>query len=93
MSISKNLAHTRAYVFIDTEPGRVTRVVQSLRGRLDIPLIDAINGPHNAIAVVEGNNASAVAKAILVDIRKLAGVRNVTVYLATPEEEAAGEGA
>ena len=90
MSMAKNSVGTRAYVLIDAEPDQVTKVVASLRGRLDVPLVDAINGPYSAIAVVEGSNASTVAKSILVDIRKLSGVKNITVYLATPEDEAKG---
>ncbi len=80
--------HMRAYVLIDTEPEMSRSVVLSLRARKDMRLVDAINGPFSVIAVVEGDSASAVAGAILVGIRKLKGVRDVVVYLATPEDEA-----
>jgi hypothetical protein len=84
-----NPNHIRAYVLIDTEPEMTRSVVRSLRTRRDISLADIINGPFNAIAVVEGDSASAVAGAILVGIRRLKGVRDVIVYLATHETKEA----
>jgi hypothetical protein len=83
MSIGLSLVDTRAYVLIDSDPEMTDRVVQSLRCRRDVRLADAINGPHDVIAVIEGSNASAVATAILSSIRKLQGVKDITVYLAT----------
>jgi DNA-binding Lrp family transcriptional regulator len=87
MSVGLSLNDTRAYVLIDSEPEMTDRVVQSLRGRGDVRMADAINGPHDVIAVIEGSNASAVATAILMSIRKLHGVKDITVYLATPQRE------
>jgi nitrate reductase NapAB chaperone NapD len=87
MSVGLSLSDTRAYVLINSDPEMTDRVVQSLRCRRDVRLADAINGPHDVIAVVEGSNASAVATAILASIRKLEGVRDITVYLATPQRE------
>jgi DNA-binding Lrp family transcriptional regulator len=75
---------TRAYVLIDTEPDMAARVIRSLRRRDDVLLADAVNGPHDVIAVVEGRNASAVATTILMNIRKLDGVRDFTVYTVVP---------
>jgi hypothetical protein len=87
MSSDLNLGDTRAYVLIDSDPEMTDCVVQSLRCRRDVRLADAINGPHDVIAIVEGSNASAVATAILASIRKLEGVRDITVYLAAPQKE------
>jgi hypothetical protein len=84
-----NSNHIRAYVLIDTEPEMTRSVVRSLRTRKEVRLADTINGPFRAIAVVEGDSASAVAGAILVGIRRLKGVRDVVVYLANHETGAA----
>ena len=85
MTISHKLDDTRAYVLIDTDPAMTDSVVQNLRRSKDVYLADAINGPHGVIAVVEGNNASTVATAILVKIRKVPGVRGITAYTAMPQ--------
>ena len=85
MATRHSISETRAYVLIDTEPGMAGSVVESLRNRSDVHLADAVNGPHGVIAVVEGRDASAVATTILMSIRRLAGVRDFTVYAAVPE--------
>jgi len=85
MAMSHSSNETRAYVLIDTEPGMTATVVASLRSRGDVRLADAVNGPHGVIAVVAGRDASAVATTILMNIRRLAGVRDFTVYAAVPE--------
>jgi hypothetical protein len=87
MTTPRCSARNRAYVLIHTEAGKAAEVVKSLRGRLGIAMVDVIEGPYNVIAVVEGANLSAVAKTILVDIKKLSGVRDIIVYLVTPEAE------
>jgi hypothetical protein len=91
MAVCRTPLKTRAYVLIDTEPGMAGSVVAGLRRRSDVRLADAVNGPHGVIAVVEGRDASAVATAILMSIRKLDGVRDFTVYTAAPEGAAAAQ--
>lgn len=86
---TKKLPGTRAYVLIDADPEMAPKVVQTLRGRGDIALVDMINGPYSAIAVVEGKEPSTVAAAILGGIRKLSAVRDITVYMAVSEREIA----
>jgi hypothetical protein len=85
MSGGLRLGDPRAYVLIDSDPEMTDRVVQSLRRRRDVRLADAINGPHNVMAVIEDSNASTLAAAILVSIRKMQGVRDITVYMAMPQ--------
>ena len=81
---------TRAYVLIDTRPGMAGIIVQKLRDT-GIAMVDAINGPHDAIALVQGDSPSDVAVTILNGIRKMEGVTGVTVYLVTAQEIAAGQ--
>lgn len=77
----------RAYVLIDTDENKAGEVVSKLRLRLGVALADVINGPYHAIAVVESSNISAMAKTILLDIRKLSGVRDIIVYMTKPEDD------
>jgi hypothetical protein len=88
VTVNRSNHDTRAYVLIDTEPAMTARVVRNLRHRDDILMADAVNGPHGVIAVVEGRNASEVATTILLNIRKLNGVRDLTVYTAVPHTAA-----
>lgn len=79
---------TRAYVLVDTEAAKTADVVEMLRDRSDIYMADIVNGPYRVIAVVQGRNNSEVAKTILLNIRKLDGVKDLIVYTAITEEEA-----
>jgi len=78
----------RAYVLVDTERGRASEVVRSLRSQPLVTAADVVNGPYRVIAVIEGSNISTLAKTILVDVRKLDGVKDIIVYMSMPEEEA-----
>ena len=84
MCVDQQVGYTRAYVLINTNHGMVDSVVKSLRSRKDVCLADAINGPYEVIAVIEGNNASAVATAILFSIKKMPGIKEIAVYVAIP---------
>jgi len=84
----QKLTENRAYVLIDSEENKASEVATSLRDRVGVTMADVVNGPYRVIAVVEGSNISAIAKTILIDIKKLSGVRDIIVYMATPEEQA-----
>ena len=77
----------RAYVLIDAEESKASEVAAILHNRSGITMADVVNGPYRVIAVVEDSNISAIAKTILIDIKKLSGVRDIIVYLATPDEQ------
>jgi nitrate reductase NapAB chaperone NapD len=87
MKGGNNTNHVRAYVLIDAEPEMTPSIVRELQTIKDVHLVDTINGPFSAIAVVEGQDDSEVAATILVGIRKLKGVKDVVVYLAISENE------
>jgi len=78
----------RAYVLIDAEESKASEVAAILHNRSGITMADVVNGPYRIIAVVEGSNISAIAKTILIDIKRLSGVRDIIVYMATSEEQA-----
>ena len=71
----------RAYVLIDAAEDRAERITAELRKKPDVLLADVINGPHPVIACIEGASPSSIAQTILFDIRKIKGVKDLTVYL------------
>ena len=72
-----------AYIFIDSLPERADVITDSLRKKESVILADVINGPHNVVAVLEGMDAAALAKTVVFEIRKMQGVQDVTVYIAS----------
>lgn len=71
----------RAYVLIDTVRKSAKKIATELRKRPTVIVADVINGPHPVIACLEADNPASMAQAILFDIRKIEGVKDLTVYL------------
>jgi hypothetical protein len=76
-----------AYVFVDCLQEKAYDIASILRKTDGVILADAINGPHNIIAVLQSLEAASLAKTVVFGIRKMKGVQNVTVYLAMNKEE------
>jgi len=77
----------RAYVLIDTSLDNARRIVTELRKWPAVLLVDIVNGPQPVIAVLEGDDPSAIARTILFDIRRIEGVSDLIVYLKLGPEQ------
>jgi len=70
----------RAYVFIETRVGMARRVADRLHGLELTPAhvlsIDTVTGPHDIIAIVEGDDLEGIGRAIAEDIHHIEGVEN-----------------
>ena len=64
----------RAYLLIDTTQGHTSKVINSLREKPSVIAVDAVTGPHNVVAVLEGADANT----ILQDIGHIEGIKVVT---------------
>jgi len=71
----------RAYVLIDAARKSLNKITSELRQRSEVIVADEINGPHPVIACIEADNPATMAEVILFDIRKIEGVKDLTVYL------------
>ena len=67
------------YLLIDVDnSSNAHRVAESLRHRPGIIFVDAVTGPHDVIAVVEGWDKGGGYAKTLLDIRGISGVRYIT---------------
>jgi DNA-binding Lrp family transcriptional regulator len=71
----------RAYVLVDCLPEEAVSIIEELRRQPGIIMADRVNGPHPIICVVEGEDPANLADRILFRIRKLSGIKDITVYL------------
>jgi hypothetical protein len=71
----------RAYIFIDATQKDAKNIIVELRRRPEVIVTDVINGPHPVIACLEADNPATMAEVILFGIRKIEGVKDLTVYL------------
>lgn len=75
----------RAYVLIDASLNTSREIVTELRKKNGIIVADVVNGPHQIITCIEGKDPASIAQTILFDIRKINGVKDLTVYLGINE--------
>ncbi len=71
----------RAYVLIDSTRKAAGKIAAELQDKPGVIVADAVNGPHPVIACVEADNPASIAQTVLFDIRKIEGVKDLTVFL------------
>jgi len=75
----------RAYVLINTLPGRALDVVSKIRGVPGVVEADPITGDYDVIASLEAPNFAVLGSAVVDKVQKLDGVRRtVTCLVLTP---------
>jgi len=76
----------RAYVLIETTAGKTKAVKKSLSkikgGRCQVLSMDAVTGPYDFIAVVEGPSLDAIGQLVTEDIGVIDGVTRTTTCVA-----------
>lgn len=71
----------KAYVLIQVAAGKVASVAQAIRGAEGVQSADAITGPYDVIAVVEGADLNAIGKVVTEKIHAVEGVtRTMTCF-------------
>jgi len=69
----------KAYVLIETQVGKTKDVVEAIRGVEGVISVDAVTGPYDAIAVVQGETLNKIGDLVTAKIHPTRGVsRTVT---------------
>jgi DNA-binding Lrp family transcriptional regulator len=73
----------KAYILIDTSPGKAREVAQKLRQVAGVSDAHAVTGPHDIIAVAEAADVSALGELVVQKIQSVPGVnRSLTSIVA-----------
>jgi len=73
----------KAFILIDTSPGKAKEVVQKLRGVKGVLYAHTVTGPHDLIAMVESGDVSSLGELVVHNIQSVAGVnRSLTSIVA-----------
>jgi DNA-binding Lrp family transcriptional regulator len=74
----------KAYVLIETAPGKTKTVRKELAGvsKGALANLDAVTGPYDFIAVVEGPNLDAIGRLVTDEIGSIDGVTRTTTCVA-----------
>ena len=73
---------TKAYVLIETSIGKTRDVVKTLQGVSGMKSVNAVTGPYDVIAVVEGADLTAVGDLVTKKVHTVAGVTRTVTCLA-----------
>jgi DNA-binding Lrp family transcriptional regulator len=65
---------TQAFVLIDVMVGRTKEILKALVGMEGVKSAHAVTGPHDIIALVEGENLKSLSDVVLSQIRGVKGV-------------------
>ena len=63
----------KAFILIDTSPGKAKEVAQKLRQVAGVSAAHAVTGPHDIIAIAEASDVSALGELIVQKIQSVAG--------------------
>jgi DNA-binding Lrp family transcriptional regulator len=73
----------KAFILIDTSPGKAKEVAQKLRLVQGVSAAHAVTGPHDIIAVAEATDVSALGELVVQKIQSIIGVsRSLTSIVA-----------
>jgi DNA-binding Lrp family transcriptional regulator len=73
----------KAFILVDTSPGKAKEVVQKLRGVKGVIQAHTVTGPHDIIALVESGDVSSLGELVVHNIQSIAGVnRSLTSIVA-----------
>ena len=64
----------KAFILIDTSPGKAKEVAQKLRGVSGVIYAHTVTGPHDIIALVESADVSSLGELVVHRIQSVAGV-------------------
>lgn len=73
----------RAYVLIQTVPGRVEGVLRVLRRVPQVRTVDSVTGPYDIVAIVEVNEIREFSHLVAGSIGGLRGVTRTTTLICT----------
>jgi len=72
----------RAFVLIETAVGKIKEVVSALEKIEGLRSVDAVTGPYDIIAVVEGENLNAVGRLVTEKVHPVSGINRTITCLA-----------
>ena len=73
----------RAYVLIQTVPGRVDGIMRALRRMPAVESVDSVTGPYDIVGVVRVNALKEISNVVAGSIGGLRGVTRTTTLICT----------
>ena len=71
-----------AYVLIETQVGRTKEVIEATRGLKGVVSVNAVTGPYDVIATVEGKSLTEIGELVTTKIHSVVGISRTVTCLA-----------
>ena len=72
----------KAFVLIETSVGKSKEVVMALKALEGIASVDAVTGPYDVIAVIQGENLNDIGDVVTDKIHPISGISRTVTCLA-----------
>lgn len=72
----------KAYVLIEAEMGKADAVAKELQSKPGVLSADAVTGPYDVIAVVQGKDTNDVARTVIYEVQRTKGVSRTMTCMA-----------
>lgn len=73
---------TRAFILVETSVGKTQDVVNELKQVSEMTSVDAVTGPYDVIAVIEGPDLNTVGNLVASRIHTISGILRTVTCLA-----------
>ncbi|MHA2066970.1 MAG: Lrp/AsnC ligand binding domain-containing protein [Candidatus Thorarchaeota archaeon] len=72
----------RAYVLMEIEVGKTREVVNAIRDVKGVLSVDAVTGPYDAIAIVEGETLDEIGNLVTAGFHLIGGISRTVICIA-----------
>ena len=72
----------KAYVLIEAQVGKTKQVVDAIRKLQGVVSVDAVTGPYDAIAIIQGETLNDIGELIVSKVHPVAGISRTVTCLA-----------
>jgi DNA-binding Lrp family transcriptional regulator len=72
----------KAYVLIEAQVGKTKQVVEAIRKLQGVVSVDAVTGPYDAIAIIQGETLNDIGELIVLKVHPVAGISRTVTCLA-----------
>ena len=72
----------KAYVLIEAQVGKTKQVVEAIRKIQGVVSVDAVTGPYDAIAVIQGETLNDIGDLIVEKVHPVSGISRTVTCLA-----------
>ena len=72
----------KAYVLIEAQVGKTKQVVEAIRKLQGVVSVDAVTGPYDAIAIIQGETLNDIGELIVSKVHPVAGISRTVTCLA-----------